>query len=721
LNNPYGGANYEFNRIKLNDGSKVKVGSTFRLAGNVLSPVDTIFTISQPRDVNGWWTFTPNYVTSQGAAGLNWQTDNNTYNYFIANESNRPIVFYQNTAKTDTNPITILYSYGNNQIKVDYIPFELRVGATFTTADQAIWTISAIDVQRNIITVNAASYPLNRYIGETITFVNPPAAGFTRTFIGTATTMVSNSGTYVWKLNTTLNPGSYHVTATIVNTLVTGTNVSYVYPGDTVNAWNIQSIAGLNAELRLTVDTSNSGYDEVILTSILGTSRDPLHFYTFPTSVEFYSGNNLIGNSGWTRLGTSFSQIATAQITKGQVNENLHAEWPGSLNYTRTFDDQLLFQPASVYYSPIPLNQTTVTNITYTPYPITLTTSTYSNYPYRELFQAGVYYLNEGYFVENTFNWPSGKGRFKYRRGSWDWSTKTFTASTSTFTNYATTSTLIEGTFSILTVDSFSNNIINPKLNDVFYSNWIELKAEYIGSGTSVISSSTSVIRMQPPGLNSSINNQPYSIGVDKANLSTIIRRYVPFSRRNQSTGKTQEIRFNNYNRVADVITGEFQLLLEPNSFGWPNNTPISDFNVRLEFKQRNNTTGASQINTSTWAGGNVTLTSYIENYSYPYYTAVSTVTNILSDLTTIDTQVLNGGNSVLKTINFRKKFDHFDPRGTDDAYWAGNWTSNTIEINAIVTGLTGDVWISHNQIQFTAQKIEYTQGPAPGSGQFTF
>ena len=35
LNNPYGGANYEFNRIKLNDGSKIKVGSTFRLAGNV--------------------------------------------------------------------------------------------------------------------------------------------------------------------------------------------------------------------------------------------------------------------------------------------------------------------------------------------------------------------------------------------------------------------------------------------------------------------------------------------------------------------------------------------------------------------------------------------------------------------------------------------------------------------------------------------------------------
>ena len=71
---------------------------------------------------------------------------------------------------------------------------------------------------------------------------------------------------------------------------------------------------------------------------------------------------------------------------------------------------------------------------------------------------------------------------------------------------------------------------------------------------------------MQPPGLKNSINNQPYSIGVDKANLSTIIRRYVPFSRRNQSTGKTQEIRFNNYNRVADVITGQLQLLLEPNS-----------------------------------------------------------------------------------------------------------------------------------------------------------
>jgi hypothetical protein len=216
------------------------------------------------------------------------------------------------------------------------------------------------------------------------------------------------------------------------------------------------------------------------------------------------------------------------------------------------------------------------------------------------------------------------------------------------------------------------------------------------------------------------VNSQPYNIGVSQSNLSTQIRRYIPFSAR-RFDGRTNEIRFNTYNRVALLVTGTFQLVLEPTSFGWPNNTPMTDFTVALEFKQRNMNTSADQINTSTWAGGNVTYTQYVANAAFPFYTEINTVTNIVADSLTTTTQSINSGSSILKTIQFSKKFDHYDPRSSDDAFWSGNQTNNSIEVTATVAGLTGSVLIGQYNVAYKATRIEYTQGEAPGSGYFTF
>jgi hypothetical protein len=355
---PYFDQHTQFNQVKFRDAMPAnRIGSGFKLAGNTKSPISTVFTIVAGPDADGWWTIDPPYDITQHTASTIWQQDNETYNYFLANECGRDLVFNIDSSFA-TDESTALYVIGSNKVAVSYIPLNLRVGATVNGFGLG-YTISAIDPVRNILTFSSNINYVWRLFRAPLTYTNP-ALTYTPRFIGTATNLQVTGNRYQWRLPTTLEPGTYLVTATVVNTLITGTNVPVQYPGNSISSPAIQVASGFNASLRLTVNTTFDDYDLVTLTCDSSTAILPEHFYLFTNPVDFYLDGSIVGSSGWTRIGATLAQRASIQIPKFTYNDTLFGRWAGSLDYVRQYDDQILYQPDDVG---IPLINNPIVNL----------------------------------------------------------------------------------------------------------------------------------------------------------------------------------------------------------------------------------------------------------------------------------------------------------------------------------------------------------------------
>ena len=415
---PYFDQHTQFNQVKFRDSMLVnRIGSGFRLAGNIKSPISTVFTIIAGPDADGWWTIDPPYDITQHTASTIWQQDNETYNYFLANECARDLVFSVESSFV-TNESTALYVIGTNKVAVSYIPLNLRVGATVNGFGLG-YTISAIDPVRNILTFSSNINNVWYLFRAPLTFTNP-ALTYTPRFIGTATQLQTTGNRYQWRLPTTLDPGTYLVTATVVNTLITGTNVAVQYPGNSISSPAIQVASGFNASLTLQVNTTFDDYDLVTLTCDSSTAILPQHFYLFTNPVDFYLDNVIVGTSGWTRIGATQAQRASIQIPKFTYNNTLFGRWAGSLNYVRQYDDQILYQPDDVG---IPLVNNPTVNL--------LISQTEYNFDFWGIVTSSVDVVDSlnvsaNPFLSSAWYPPSGEVTIKYTPGEWYYKTQTF-------------------------------------------------------------------------------------------------------------------------------------------------------------------------------------------------------------------------------------------------------------------------------------------------------
>lgn len=334
--------------ITTNNSFGVRPGTTFRLLGT-----STIYTLVEEETAINAWYFTPNFIPTQSQINEN---------------SNRPIILYSDSIKT--NQTTFINPINTNSFLADFIPYNLKLGATISELGNR--TITGIDVIRNIITFSPA-YPtiqdLFVFRNRSVTFINPSSVANTLTLAFTSTELIVNAPgetpwNYSWRTTRNLAQGTYRVTATIVNSLTTGSLATIYYPGNSSNSQTIQTAQAFNADIEAVWDQSNPNYDTITVISNRGNSIDPNHFYTFTNSVQFFNGG-LIGTADWVRTPGSFTQQAQRQFAKGLVTATFYILWPGSLNYVRQYNDQILFQPW-IYYPVLGknLSQTTVSELT---------------------------------------------------------------------------------------------------------------------------------------------------------------------------------------------------------------------------------------------------------------------------------------------------------------------------------------------------------------------
>lgn len=359
VNTPYYDGAYVFNKFRVS-GTVPAVDSQFRLAGTMTSPTTTTFVITE---VSGnEVTFVPAYSIATTGLLPQWQQDNEIYNHFLNYEIGRPIGFLYDVYKTSQGKL--LACYGETTLIFDTIPYNLRIGATFRLTSGSkyqVYTVVTIDAFRNILTVSKGSSSGSPssydFVDKTATFTNPAAPATTSTFLGTATQTQQTDDIFLWKLRRTLPQGQYSVSARVRKSVLTGTNVAYVYPTSSTQNYSVSSSDGISAGLYMTL-TDQGATDRVVVTSNVNTARDPAHFYVYPTPVSWKLNGGTLSTSSWVRQGTSFIQTATLVVNKGVLNPTFYADWPGTLNYSRTYQDQLLFTPDQIAF--MPANTTTL-------------------------------------------------------------------------------------------------------------------------------------------------------------------------------------------------------------------------------------------------------------------------------------------------------------------------------------------------------------------------
>jgi hypothetical protein len=368
-NIPYFNGAYQFNKISIdipaaNEGVTVGglidsiTGTVFRLAGNTISPFEQQFIVTNIESVGGKTklTFDPPYTIKSHTAGLTqWQKDNETYRYFLANECNRFILGYTQVNGTAISRVLDVFDY--NKLVVDRIPNNVQTGAIIKyniNLGSFNLTVKNVDPVRNIIETNElrdlrsfTNPNLNRLYFENVT------TSTSRIFLGTATALTTASNNYVWSLDRQLPAGTYDVIATIVNYIVTGTNATVRYASNSTATYHVESSTGIDAILTLSIDTSNPTFDQITLTSAYLNAATSDHFYVFSNPVRFYNNSILVATNPWTRVGTSFTQRSIYTAAKNTINaDTFYIEWDGSLDFEREYNDQLLYNPAIIYLTP---------------------------------------------------------------------------------------------------------------------------------------------------------------------------------------------------------------------------------------------------------------------------------------------------------------------------------------------------------------------------------
>ena len=73
-------------------------------------------------------------------------------------------------------------------------------------------------------------------------------------------------------------------------------------------------------------------------------SVDPNHYYVFEEPARFFSQENLLGTSAWTKTANKLEQRASLVVNNVVLTNSFQVRWAGSMNYNKTFEDQYLFQ-----------------------------------------------------------------------------------------------------------------------------------------------------------------------------------------------------------------------------------------------------------------------------------------------------------------------------------------------------------------------------------------
>ena len=528
-----------FNLIKFANSSTIQQYSVFYLNGNVDSPTQPFSITSVTPNAGGYWTMDPAYTVSGG---------HNTRNYFLDNEAGRTIYTYANPEIT--NKIRVLSIIGTTQLILERLPFNLKVGATFTFDSYGPFTVTAIDPLRNMISVSSDEPTMSYLLGNEITLINP--IGSTSTiFLGTATSVVRvGAGNYTWSLNRTLPPGTYDISAQITNNITTGTNAPVEYPRNSIVDYRVESAPGLAPVF--TVERRDVGQQSVIkIISNMATSISPSHFYEFPNDVEFYTNaGRVYPNSGYydfRRLGTSFTQEIEATFNTSDVENGFYAFWPGSLNFVREYDDQILFEPATIPVTPdLPTTtQVTTDKIVYGP---------------DDIFRINtlVYVGSVAGYVVPDFT-PTGTIDVRYNLGTYNYSTEQYTTTTEYAQFLADNVALVNASTTTIVypvVGGFA-----PALNYFERdgtTQLVQLISIYSGDRDRASSSGTVLIKVLP-------DRDNISVTVDPVSGQTVYERTYT----NITSNNIETAQFADFNITSEVveITGDYVVVIEPSGF----------------------------------------------------------------------------------------------------------------------------------------------------------
>jgi len=341
-------------------------GTVFRLAGGTISPFEQQFVVTEliPQGPNKFpkLKFDPPYTIKSHTPGLTqWQQDNETYRYFLANECNRAILGYTQVNATAVSSVLDVFDY--NKLVVNRIPNNVRPGARIKyRPDQSLYatgpiseyiTVKSVDPVRNVIEINEY-YDLRSWaIFKFKLYFENVTTSTSRIFLGTATSLTTASNNYIWTLDRQLPAGTYDVTATIVNHVITGTNATVRYASNSTATYRVESSTGIDAILTLSLDTSNPTFDQITVASAYLNAGSSDHFYVFDNPVRFYNNGTLAATRSWSRIGTSFTQKSIYTVNKNSINvDTFYIEWDGSLDFVRQYNDQLLYNAATIYLTP---------------------------------------------------------------------------------------------------------------------------------------------------------------------------------------------------------------------------------------------------------------------------------------------------------------------------------------------------------------------------------
>jgi len=347
---PYFTGPYVFNKIKISNASLLRVGTIFYIQGGPLSPVNKIFSITALADSQGFFTISPAYLISSYTETEQWRRDNETYQYFLDFDRNRDIVFY--TDPFVSNLLSVEQAKTPNVLVLENIPTNLRLNARFTStlpAFSGTYVITNIDPLRESITVSPSwtsgqLNSLSQWNNKKFTFTNT-VSNTSTVILGVATAVNTQTNfNTTWSRNMTLEPGTYQVGARLTPVFELGSQAPLRYSTTSTSRFTIQSAPGFIAPLDLEFQSISSTQTRVTMVCNGAVSVDPNHYYVFEEPARFFSQENLLGTSAWTKTANKLEQRASLVVNNVVLTNSFQVRWAGSMNYNKTFEDQYLFQ-----------------------------------------------------------------------------------------------------------------------------------------------------------------------------------------------------------------------------------------------------------------------------------------------------------------------------------------------------------------------------------------
>jgi hypothetical protein len=218
-------------------------------------------------------------------------------------------------------------------------------------------TIAITDINNTSVTVDVNFYNtlynngFGDLTGNFVRFVNFTPVRGDSTFLGTATQLTTGSNILTWTLpNINLPEGTYNINVNINNKITTGSQAPITFPGPSISSYGLTAITGISPVLTFDIDYSNASYDRVTITCPHSTAKTANDFYVFENPVQFWANtSSFITQAAWSRVGTLLEQQAHYDFSKGTLTSQFYIYWPGSLDHARTTNNQILFDPVTIY------------------------------------------------------------------------------------------------------------------------------------------------------------------------------------------------------------------------------------------------------------------------------------------------------------------------------------------------------------------------------------